>query len=212
MKKLWVFGCSISDLYDSETSKYFWSSEYLKWKGYTPKHYTEILAKEFNCELKNYAISGTNNYEILQSICDKINHISNDDFIILQWTETTRFRLVDDSDNWVNFVFKNSQNKIQLKNNKHLSIQTIQEILMNRLSTKYADEIRSWEILIKNKLNSDNLIILYPFTNLGNYGNIVKSIENIAIETNGEIDDPHFSEAGQRQLAKIILDTKKNII
>jgi hypothetical protein len=213
MKKLWVFGCSISDLYDSVTSLYYWSEEYLKWKGYTPKHYSQLIAEELGCELKNFGVSSTNNYAILQSICDNVENISNDDYVIIQWTESTRFRLSDDDNNWVNFIFKNSQNKNELKNNKSVSIQTIQEILINRTNTIYDDEILSWEKLLKIKLNTDNLIIWNPFKNVGEYGRLLKSIENIATETNGIIDDPHFSESGQIHLSKILLNkSKKDII
>jgi hypothetical protein len=210
MKKLWVFGCSISDLYDSETSLYYWSEGYLKWKGYTPKHYSQIISEELGCELMNYGVSSTNNYAILQLICDNIEQISNDDYVIIQWTETNRFRLSDDNNEWINFVFNHLQNKSELKNNKYLSIQTIQETLTNRLNTIYEDEVASWEKLIKSKLNTDKLLIWYPFRHIGEYGRLLNSIENILTESKGVINDLHFSENGQIHLSNILLNKLNN--
>lgn len=210
MRKLWVFGCSVSDLYDSESAKYYWSKNYLNWKGYIPKHYTQLMAEKLNCELMNFAVSSTNNYAILQSICDNIEHITNNDYVIIQWTETTRFRLSTDDNEWVNFVFSNSQNKNELKNNKYVSIQTIQEILGNRINEVYDEEIISWEKLIKFKLNEDNLLIWNPFKNVGDYGRLLSSIENITTESEGEVYDPHFSESGQIHLSNILLNKMSN--
>jgi hypothetical protein len=214
MKKLWVFGCSISDLYDSETSKYYWSEEYLEWKGYTPKHHTQIIADELGYELINCAVSAANNYQIFQDFCDRVDEISNDDYVIIQWTEPNRFRLVNDNDEWTGFAFHSKWTRFKLKKFQFIAFETIQQVLTNRLSSKYREEINSWEKLIK--LKSNNLLVWKPFDKLINNGKIVNSIETIRSETGGKIDDLHFSEDGQVILSKILLDmilgNSKNII
>lgn len=216
MKKLWVFGCSISDLYDSETSKYYWSSEYLEWKGYTPKHHTQIIADELGYELINCAVSATCNAQILQDFCDKVNDIGKDDYVIIQWTEPNRVRFVNDDEIWTTFAFHSKWAKFKLKKFSHMAFETIQQVLINRLSKEYRKEIDSWENLIRLVIPTNNLLIWYPFDKIIGNGKVVKSIETIKDETNNLIDDLHFSEYGQTHMALILLDTmfnvKKNII
>lgn len=216
MSKLWVFGCSISDLYESETSLYYWSADYLKWKGYTPKHYSEIIAEKLNCELVNCAVSATCNSQIFQDFCEKVDEIKDDDHIIIQWTEPNRVRLVNDEDEWTTFAFHSKWAKFKLKKFNHISFETVQQVLVNRLNKQYRNEVSSWEKLIKLKSNPNNLLIWYPFDTIIGNGKLVKSIETIKMETNGEVDDLHFSEDGQVHLASILLDkhlnNTKNII
>lgn len=216
MKKLWVFGCSISDLYDSETSKYYWSSEYIKWKGYVPKHYTQFIAEELECELVNCAVSATCNSQIFQDLCDKLPEIKKDDYVMIQWTEPNRVRFVDDNEIWNTFAFHSKWAKFKLNKFSHMTFETIQQVLINRLSPEYRKEISSWENLIRLAIDKDRLLIWYPFDKIIGNGKVVKSIETIRDETNFEIDDLHFSEEGQIHLTKILLDSflnnTKNII
>ena len=216
MNKLWVFGCSISDVYGSETSLYYWSADYLKWKGYTPKHYTEMIAEELGYELVNCAVSATCNAQIFQDFCDKIDEITEDDYVIIQWTEPNRVRFVNDEDEWMTFAFHSKWAKFKLQKFSHITFDTVQEVLVNRLNKEYRKEITSWEKLIKLKTNPEKLFIWYPFDKIIGNGKVVKSIETIRVETNNVVDDLHFSESGQIHLTSILLDmmnnTTKNII
>ena len=212
MKKLWVFGCSISDLYDSESSKYYWSSDYLQWKGYIPKHYTQIIADKLNRQLVNCAVSATCNAQIFQDLCDNIPNIKNDDYIIIQWTEPNRVRFVDDNEKWETFAFHSKWAKHKLKKFSHISFETIQQVLINRLSKEYRIEIESWEKLIKLAIPTNRLFIWYPFDSVIGNGKYVKSIETIKDETNGIIDDLHFSEKGQEHISSILLSDMFNDI
>jgi hypothetical protein len=216
MRKLWVFGCSVSDLYDSEAAKYYWSSEYLKWKGYAPKHYTQMLAEKYDCELINCAVSSTNNYQIFQDFCDRVNEITNEDYVIFQWTETTRTRFVDDNDNWESFICHAKMTMYKLNKFSHISFKTTQQVLANRLSKRYREEIESWEKLIRLKTNPHKFLVWDPFDMNGEHGKLVKSIETISDETNKSIDDPHFSENGQIKLSNILINRleaiKKDLI
>lgn len=211
MSKLWVFGCSISDLYDSKSAIWYWSKPYIEWKGYIPKHHSQIIANELGYELINLAVSSADNYTIFQTLCDNIDMVSNDDYVIIQWTQSSRFRLVNDNHQWSHFVFNNYQNKFKLSDFQHISVSTINEILCNRLDKKYEEEIDSWEKLIRRNIPLNNLIIWKPFESMyGQNLQIYKSVENINDETNGVIEDYHFSEKGQLKMAQILLDKIKN--
>ena len=205
MKKLWVFGCSVSDLYNTETSKYYWSGEYLKWKGYVPKHYTEILADRLGYNLSNCAVSSTCNHQIFQDFCESYNQIDENDFIIIQWTEPNRFRLVNDDNEWTTFVPHRSWVTHNLKKITHFTLNSINEIFVNRLKNPYRKEIDSWSKLITSIIGEERILIWYPFDNIITNGRIVKSIETIKDETKGKIEDLHFSENGQIELSNILL-------
>lgn len=214
MKKLWVFGCSVSELYDTETSITHWASkEYTDWKGYIPKCYSEILAEKMGYDLENHAVSATCNDQIFQDFCDCIPYIKEDDFVIIQWTEPNRFRLVNDEENWKSFLFNSKWIKHHLKKFSHIQYNTIQETLTNRLSFQYRKQLTSWEKLIKSK--NHNVFIWYPFDKT-DYGKLVSSVETIKDDTLGLIDDLHFSEKGQVDIANILFDKinnkSKNII
>lgn len=213
MRKLWAFGDSNTELYNIEND---WVSKYLKWKGYSPKVYTELLSEYYKCELHNFGKSGTNNYYIFQKFCENVSNFNNDDIIILQWSEITRFRLVDDLNTWVDFYFNNSHTKNKLNNFNHLNISSIQEVLANRLQPKWKDEVLAWEIVIKLLLKNNQYIIWSPFDESSGYGKWVKSMETISMETDKLIDDPHFSENGHVKLANLLINkldnNKKNII
>lgn len=217
MKKLWVFGCSISDLYDSESSIKHWASqEYIDWKGYVPIHHTQIIAENLGCELVNKAISASSNAQIFQDFCDSVDDVNDDDFVIIQWSDPNRTRLVNDYDEWIQFAFQTEWIKHKLKKFSYVNYATIQEVLTNRLNDKYFDEVISWEKLIKSKFNPSNILLWKPFEKIMGTNSLLKSVELIKDETENEILDYHFSEKGQIQISKILLDmingTTKNII
>jgi hypothetical protein len=217
MKKLWVFGCSISDLYDSESSiKHWYSQEYINWKGYVPIHYTQIIAEKLGYELINKATSANSNGQIFQDLCDNVENISKNDFVILQWSDYNRTRFVNDENEWIQFAFQHEWIRHKLKKFTHIQYTTINEILTNRLHTKYFDEILSWEKLIRLAINPTQILIWKPFEKIMETNSLLKSVELIKDETNNQIIDYHFSEQGQIQMANILLDmilnNKKNII
>ena len=218
MRKLWVFGCSISDLYDSESSiKHWFSQEYIDYKGYVPIHYTQIIANKLEYELVNKAISASSNLQIFQDLCNNIENINSEDFVILQWSDSNRTRFVNDDDEWIQFAFQSHWIQHKLKKFSHITYNTIQEVLANRLSTnKYLEEINSWEKFIKFAFKSSNILIWNPFEKIIGNNSILKSVELIKDETNNKILDYHFSEKGQIEISNILLDIilnkTKNII
>jgi hypothetical protein len=217
MKKLWVFGCSISDLYDSESSIKHWASqEYMDWKGYVPIHHTQIIAEKLECELINKAVSANSNAQIFQDFCDNVQYIKEDDFIIIQWSDSNRTRFVNDEGDWIQFAFQYQWIQHKLKKFSQIQYVTINEVLTNRLNDKYFDEIVSWEKLIKFAFNPSNILLWKPFEKIMGSNSLLKSVELIKDETNNEILDYHFSEKGQIEMSNILLDmifnNTKNII
>jgi hypothetical protein len=213
MSNLWAFGCSNTASYDDDS---LWNRLYVKWKGYIPKVYVDYIGERFNLNVINLSKAGTNNYSIFQKICDNVDNIYDDDLVIVQWTQYTRFRLVNNNNNWEDFFLNYENYKQQLENCSHLSEKTIQEVFVNRLNNLYLEEVKSWEKIIRKALPNNKILFWSPFDEIYGHGKIVKSLETITMETNKEIVDPHFSENGHILLSEILLseinNTKKSFI
>ena len=55
MNTLWTFGDSFTDFfYPPDKSEIHWRQKYIKFKGYTPKVYGEIIAEKLNLNLYFY--------------------------------------------------------------------------------------------------------------------------------------------------------------
>lgn len=204
MPNLFVYGCSNSESFDTKVT---WAIKYVKWKGFVPKCYGQLISEELKINLINYSKSGTNNHSIFQKICETIKNINEDDMVIVQWTDNSRFRLVNDLNEWVDF-YPNSVDTI--KNFENVSKETITELMVNRTNTKYFEELKSWELIIRQTLNKTKLVFWSPFKEFNSY----HSLERIKTETNNEIDDNHLSENGHKEIYKILLENlnKHNLI
>lgn len=88
MKKLWIFGDSFScDWSNTVTPGH---TEYAK--KYNPEHFKTVISSELNLEVVNMAVSGYCNQSILESVGSSINSIGKDDYVVIGWSEITRWR------------------------------------------------------------------------------------------------------------------------
>jgi hypothetical protein len=199
-KTLWTFGDSFTE--SLSTSNGHWAKLYCEWKGYTPKVYGEILADRFDFNLMNYGGGGLDNYTIFQIICDVSNNIMPNDVIIIGWSSTLRFRVVDRYGKWVHIVPNFNWVISDLDN---VSKRTIEETLINRTNLKYTNEVHSWIKLLR-KTFSNNLMINWSTMDENISNNYVWDIPKIVDETNGEIQDGHYGEIGHMKLSDIFTD------
>jgi hypothetical protein len=204
MSNLFIYGCSNSVSYDDESS--YWAKDYIKWKGYTPKVYGDLISDELKLNQVNYSKSGTNNYSIFQKICETFKDVNKDDVVIIQWTQISRFRLVNKFNEWEDFYADISHYTEKVKKCNDICKHTISEILVNRNNDKHLEEVRSWEELLKSVFKNNKLLFWSPFDNVSGHGKILKSLETITMETNGKVLDPHFSENGHKNLSDFLLN------
>lgn len=202
MRKLWTFGDSFTEGYKPKhnTKTKHWRHHYIDWKGYVPKVYGEVLAEKFGFELRNYGMGSWDNYSIFESFCKVINEIKSDDVIIFGWSSPERFRIVGNDGYWKQMApsyEKNGDIKHSLSDN------TIDELFVNRMNRKYSEEINHWINLINFTFKSIPIIHWTPFVSEVN-SHYFCGFETIRDETNGLIDDGHFSESGQVELANKI--------
>lgn len=161
MKRLHVFGDSFTDTNIISNNK-----SYLKWKGYTPKTFHEIISEKLNLEVINYAKSfGMDNYTIFQHICDNVNDLDGD-VVVINWSEPIRFRMVDTSTQKWKTIIPSSVMRL----NKGLPYvngvinETIDDVFVNRENQLWLTEVNSWINLI-NKALQNSIVVHWSWYN-----------------------------------------------
>jgi hypothetical protein len=218
MNTLWTFGDSFTDFfYPPDKSEIHWRQKYIKFKGYTPKVYGEIIAEKLNLNLINLGMGGVDNSHILEMFCKVVDKIKEDDILIFGWTNQSRFRLVNKHNQWGHFNTEPINDKGFFSHKKFetfefISENTVQELLINRTNVLYMLEIRNWIKLIN--FSTKNKIIHWTWCpDLSKCGIIrPKGYKSIKEETNGVVDDGHWCEDGHIEFADFLINLiNKNI-
>lgn len=222
MATLWVFGDSLSDFYyPHEWESHHWKHEYIKWKGYNTKVYSEFIAEKLNMKLVNCSRGGCDNTFIIGEFCKVCDQIQSDDIVIFGWTATSRFRLPNKTGQWIYF---NREPKNEDGMFVHgplrfdtLSKNTISEMLINRFHSNFIVELCSWIKLINFSLKDIKVIhwSWYRYNSVCSIHHINTPYETIIQETNGDVADGHWSENGQYEFSKYLLNlinTNQSII
>jgi hypothetical protein len=194
MKRLYVFGDSFTDANIISNNK-----SYIQWKGYTPKTFHQIISEKLSLEVVNFARDyGIDNYTIFNHICDNIDSMDGS-IVIINWSETMRFRMVDTSTQKWRSVLGPHSMRIQrgLPFVNGVPNDTILNTIENRKNKLWIKEVESW-INIINKALKNSIVIHWGWSN-------VTYRETITEETNGEVVDFHYSEKGHSQLADWIM-------
>jgi hypothetical protein len=221
MGKLYVFGCSFSALHNIHLLNDPSFKKYYEFRGDSfPISWSEILANKLGLELVNTAKWGSDNYTIFESFCKVSDKITSDDIVIIGWSQTLRFRLYSQITNNLTSlnVWKTNENHFF----PNISEQTIDEIIVNRDSTLWVDEVYSWmkvitqlSKLVKFKLYYWSFFSEFPemyvLNDVLDYG-----AEYITHETGGEVINEHMGEVGHQKQAQyfedIILNKQKKLI
>ena len=212
MKKLWIFGDSFSAT-NKRNQIERWRKLYIKWKGYTPKVWCEFLNDSMQLKLHNLSISATDNYSIFDTIVDSLDSISEDDIVIIGWTSTLRFRIIDKLNNFNTIRPSDSGIHSTLEHTYEydmISMNTINEILVNRDNELYQYELNRFIKIVNKSLDTKNIIHWSPFQKSHPILNIhriplIDDLELIKDETIGEINDYHYSENGHKILSDYFL-------
>ena len=201
-QKLYLFGDSFSAGFSFESN---WTNPYVNWKGYRPKGFGEIISQKLNLELINLSENASDNYSILQKFCDNEKNIKKNDLVIIGWSSPLRFRLV--SKDWITILPNYDKFSTKEIDKTKISESTLIEILLNRDDVRYCNEVNSWIKLLNNL--DKNIIHWTPFDQRLDCMFLSK-FETIFSETNGELNDWHFSENGHIQLSDLFINKFKN--
>lgn len=216
MSKLWVFGDSFSATNNRPVLE-GWRLDYIKWKGYIPKVFSDFLSDKLGVSARNMGVSGADNYTIIDTIIDSLSKINSDDIIIIGWSTTIRFRVASKNNNFLTIRPNDLDNNISTINNSSdltdISVNCLNEIIVNRSDKIYIDEINRYIKLI-NVMYANNVIIHWSPFNQETEGMYVvpiePKIERITEETNGLLCDRHFSEHGHEQISEYLYKLIKN--
>lgn len=198
MNTLWIFGDSFSAPFSNNYSVE-WATPYIKWKGYEPNVFGDIIASNLDMKLQNHAKGGSDNYTIFETIAKHSNDIENDDIIIVGWSSLIRYRVIGPNGDWKTILPMDDDSYSQLMIYRDDSINPLKEIKswMSLLTKLYGKRILYWSPAITN----DNDI--YSPKDLG-------IIEHISQETMGMLTDSHYSERGHQILSTIFLSMMTN--
>lgn len=220
MNKLWVFGDSFSAT-NNKNNLESWRLKYKNWKGYTPLVWGDFLSLKIKHRLINCAIGGADNYTIFETIVDVIDTINENDIVIIGWSSTLRFRLIDKNNSFstirpnnfnLDTTLFSQSTLLNTENFENISSKTITELIVNRDSVLFQYEVNRFIKIINLYLNNKCKIIHWsPFQCINNNMNIIKidsleHLEKIVNETNGFIEDNHYSENGHRVLSEYFYD------
>ena len=214
MKNLWIFGDSFSHPFESKILDGGPMKLYGEWKGYDPKIYAEFIGEVLNVDVKIKGISGCSNRTILSQFVNVIDEIKDEDIIIINWTEINRHRIIHNNKLFDIVAFNGTEKSLSISEN------AIIEYTINRIDTfAFYSEINEYIKLIK-KSKPKNLIINWTWCvfdnpkkealefidNMDFYG----SLETISHETNGRINDFHYSENAHKLLSDMFIEIIKN--
>lgn len=209
MATLWTFGDSMTAGYTEGSG---WADDYIQWKGYKPKIYPELIAEKLNCDLVNLAKGGYDNYSIFETLCANVDKIGSDDILIFGWSSLSRIRLATKYDTWQSFVPNYNNNMLEMEN---ISLKTLDELYVNRISVLYKNELNNWIKLINHLFK--NIVIHWTYFVENADCILLDKFQRISVETNKKVNDQHYSEKGQNDLAIFLLNeiakkTKKTTI
>lgn len=212
MRKLWIFGDSYSEPF-SKFNGMEWKPQYASWKGYMPKYYGDFLTEEFKLFHINNAIGGADNYTIFEKIISFLDKINSKDIIIIGWSHTLRFRIVNNVGGF-NTIRPSILDDVFELNGKapymDLSDNTIKEIVINRNSNLYINEVNNFIKILNFSFKKNTIIHWSPFRqDLNGMLTTIPSILNLEMisdETDGIVKDSHFSENAHKKLAERFSD------
>jgi hypothetical protein len=189
---IYVFGDSFSEDTKKET-KSSYIDRYFKYKGREVKFYTDLLSENLNQPIKNFSRGGMCNDFMFLEFMKNYKDIRSNDIVIFGWSNIQRF-LMPNNGLW----FSN------LHGFKKLSQETQDEITIMRSDPLFVQ--RQLEIIdfINNCLSDGITTIHWTWSTIPH-----KHSLSIYSETNGEIDDSHYSEDGHLDLYQKILSQLK---
>lgn len=215
---LWIFGDSFSTQWEKMGEL---GTKYSEWKGYTPKIFSNYLSTMLSTDVTQCGIGGADNGTIFDSIISNIPTMNTDDIVIIGWSHPSRFRL-EKNNKWL--TIHNPQpiggglpmNLIE--SYKFMDINTIEQIRVNRMSPLYWDEIVGWSTLLTTLFHLKGIKVIFwsPFVLctdmylkkqlLPKDWYIGTPLNRVKDETDGIINDAHFSELGHSKLADILYE------
>ena len=139
---------------------------FVKWKeirgGTLPKCWLELLSEKLNMDYENHGRGGNSNQQIFDDLCRNSHKFDKGDIVITNWTYKHRFRWaafeieiqghprhIDKNGKPTDTFRRLSVNNDNPEDFQFITKNTKDEIVKNRLSIQYSNEIYAYENLIQ---------------------------------------------------------------
>lgn len=157
---LHTFGCSFTEEFtntseDSKQNKFV--REFLN--GQYPDAWPTVLSKLIGYKVQNFGQGGSSNYQIFDMICSNCNKFTENDIIIVGWTNHNRFRWA--RENGKGWYHVTPMNIIKDNNLEYIDKKTLTDILINREHHVYVEEIYKYEKILDELSKSKGFHVYY---------------------------------------------------
>lgn len=205
-KTIWTFGDSFTQSMAPVPRLKDWRYKYSEYKGHHPKVFSEFLGDDYGYTCHNRGHGGADNYTILDIIINHIDQIKDGDIIIIGWSSIHRTRMSNIFGKFTTIIpggdeaFKKENAKLM-----GISLNTLEEVLVNRFDGScYVTELNKIIKLLNHTFRNNIIIHWSPFYNFHQGMDVVSMpyIQTILQETEGKIEDSHYSENGHEVIAE----------
>jgi hypothetical protein len=212
---LWIFGDSMSASFkDTVTS--FWFKPYIQ-KLQIDKFlfWQEIVAEKFNLGIVDNAVGGFDNYSILETFCKKSIDIRKGDYVILNWSDVTRFRIPVNEDRFTRVLPGNIDPEL-LKNNLFTETE-LKKLTVSRDHKLFQEEVDNWSLLINEFCRLKEAKVLFwgicdyrPYFFINLYDLRKEAGGYRILDQFPELNDHHFSLNGHKVFAEKVIKELEN--
>ena len=151
---------------------------FIEWKelrgGNLPPCWVDILGEKMSMETVNYGIGGNSNIQIFQDVCEHAHMFKKGDIVFVNWTYRDRFRWAslikhedgryahqDSKGNPLHTWKKLGSNNDNVEDFKYITKSTKEEIVFNRSTNLYVEEIYNYENLIEQYADAKGFEIYF---------------------------------------------------
>ena len=150
---------------------------FIEWKkfrgGTLPKSWVELLGEKMGMNILNHARGGNSNCQIFEDVCKHSQNFTKRDIVIINWTYKSRFRwssfetLPDGNPQYFDKYGKPCDSWRRMATNEYnkdydfITKETKNEILTNRMSKLYSDEIYQYMNLLEQYSKSKEFYIYF---------------------------------------------------
>ena len=202
-KRLWVFGDSFSTPWSQTKGEH---KRY--WVQKNPIHFEQILLQQLSVEAStNLAVSGYSNSDIIETIGKNIKDIDKSDYVLIGWSDITRYRTtVLNKNQWTTVSINN------IRPTTPNSPKYFHEECFSRDSQIVVEELESW-ICILNKALPKNTVHWTPFQDQVVHHKMDLFTPNFKLKRifeEGEVNDKHMTEEAHKDVANWMIDIFNN--
>ena len=202
-KRLWIFGDSFSTPWSQTKGEH---KRY--WVKKNPIHFEQILLQKLDVGAStNLAISGFDNYSILESIGKNIENIDDSDYVLIGWSDITRYRTTRLNDNiWTTLTVNMVIPKTEPINPIY------HEECFARDHQIVVKELESW-ICILNRALPKNTLQWTPFQDQVVHHKMDLLTPNFKLKPifeEGEVQDKHMTEDAHKDVSEWMIDIFNN--